>query len=584
MEADIQQQELEGAESAEETESSEAGASHYSDPQQPRDPPAEPRDPPAEPRNNPEEPPAEGYAYTIMAEAYLEPGGFIPSYVWGDEIITDLLKPVFRTVGLQLTKVITLGHAKMAFEYSSQNPRLSREAATALAARLTRRLEWAGRPARLEASPCTFRDRNDLVKAEKSRRKKRDKKRAKPRAAAAAAAANYLPDIGNPMASVNNNNPGQGCGDGPPSDPSGPSSAKERTSQWIDAISSTFSGSSSSVSGPRSARATPARDPARQDPKGRPQLPTFGGQGEDSAEAYKRWCFSLRVHQAAGFSDATLLPVVVSSLKGAPAQLAQAQDMGEVTVASILATLDRHYRNVSPLDVLQRQLYSMRQSTGESVAEFGIKIRAIIADIITHYPGSIDARDQDKLARDRFYEGLYSDYRQALTFKMDGFIKPTYEELLRSARALENRKQVRSEERTSTAGARPKARPPQATSAPAQRVRVAAATVTADPEPEQAEEPAPELGTESQGECGLPVEEEERAEAVTLQSLATQVRSYADRNNLCRHCLKPGHWRRECPDLPDKSLNSKRGGRADAAPPKNQKSEGLEGVKPGKLL
>ena len=46
LEADIQQQELEGAESAEETESSEAGASHYSDPQQPRDPPAEPRDPP----------------------------------------------------------------------------------------------------------------------------------------------------------------------------------------------------------------------------------------------------------------------------------------------------------------------------------------------------------------------------------------------------------------------------------------------------------------------------------------------------------------------------------------------------------
>ena len=66
-----------------------------------------------------------------------------------------------------------------------------------------------------------------------------------------------------------------------------------------------------------------------------------------------------------------MLPYVFWSLQGFLGDLARS--LGEdATLNDILQTLDEHYGVVMTFDALSKELYSLKQGSGEDMAKFGV--------------------------------------------------------------------------------------------------------------------------------------------------------------------------------------------------------------------
>ena len=171
----------------------------------------------------------------------------------------------------------------------------------------------------------------------------------------------------------------------------------------------------------------------------RVELATFRGDPADdpTAVTYASWRFDVEVHRTNGVPERELLPKVIVSLKGPPGDLIRTHAVN-ITLDSILETLDSYYGNVLTCDRLVQELYQISQTSGESATQYGLRVHKIIALIRKLYPEEMTADAAVRRKLDRFYEGLKEPNRSALAFMRE---RPgiTYQELLSAARGLEEK-------------------------------------------------------------------------------------------------------------------------------------------------
>ena len=76
------------------------------------------------------------------------------------------------------------------------------------------------------------------------------------------------------------------------------------------------------------------------------------------------------------------------SLQGFPGDLARS--LGEdATLKDVVQTLDEHYGVVMTFNDLSRELYSLKQGSGENVAEYGVHLSQQVQILQSEYLGRI---------------------------------------------------------------------------------------------------------------------------------------------------------------------------------------------------
>ena len=105
-------------------------------------------------------------------------------------------------------------------------------------------------------------------------------------------------------------------------------------------------------------------------------------------------------------------------------------------------------------DALSKELYSLKQGTGENVAEFGVHLSQQVQILQMEYPSRIQQEHVEEVKWDHFYKGLSPKYQWMLAHKVNGENPVTYSELLLAAQKLERWAEVRDPllSKTTTAG------------------------------------------------------------------------------------------------------------------------------------
>ena len=62
-------------------------------------------------------------------------------------------------------------------------------------------------------------------------------------------------------------------------------------------------------------------------------------------------------------------------------------------------------------DALSKELYSLKQRSGENMAEFRVHLLQQVHILQSEYPGRIQAEHIEEIKHDHFYEGLNPEYR-----------------------------------------------------------------------------------------------------------------------------------------------------------------------------
>ena len=85
-----------------------------------------------------------------------------------------------------------------------------------------------------------------------------------------------------------------------------------------------------------------------------------------------------------GLDDQHLLLYTFQSLQGFPEDLARCLG-NDATLTYILEMLDKHYGMVMMFDVLSKELYSLKQGSGENIAEFGVHLSQQVQILQSEY-------------------------------------------------------------------------------------------------------------------------------------------------------------------------------------------------------
>ena len=72
--------------------------------------------------------------------------------------------------------------------------------------------------------------------------------------------------------------------------------------------------------------------------------------------------------------------------------------------------LHKHYGVVMMFDTLSKELYSLKQGSGDNVAEFGVCLLQQVQILQLEYPGRIQPKYIETMKHDLFYEGLNPKY------------------------------------------------------------------------------------------------------------------------------------------------------------------------------
>ena len=120
---------------------------------------------------------------------------------------------------------------------------------------------------------------------------------------------------------------------------------------------------------------------------------------------WQSWRWDLMVYQCAGCRDCTLLPYVIRSLQGYPAELVQSSGM-DITLDDVLTILDEHYNNVKVLDVLNLELFQLWMAHKETVSDRGICLLRHLQILATSFPDCFPPDCVAELKRDHFYGRL----------------------------------------------------------------------------------------------------------------------------------------------------------------------------------
>ena len=130
-----------------------------------------------------------------------------------------------------------------------------------------------------------------------------------------------------------------------------------------------------------------------------------------------RW--DVAIFCQSGWDDWHLLPYIFHSLQGFLGNLARS--LGEdATLSDVLQMLDEHYGIVMTFYTLSNKLYSLKQGSGENVAEFGVCLLQQVQILQSEYPGRIQSEHVEEMKCDCFYQGLNPEYQGMLAHKVDG--------------------------------------------------------------------------------------------------------------------------------------------------------------------
>ena len=105
--------------------------------------------------------------------------------------------------------------------------------------------------------------------------------------------------------------------------------------------------------------------------------------------------------------------------------------------------LEKYYGMVMMFGTLSKELYSIKQTSGENVAEFGVCLSLQVQILQSEYMESIQQEHVEEMNWHHFYEGLNPEFRCMLAHKVDGDHPASYSDLLLAAQKLERQNKAR---------------------------------------------------------------------------------------------------------------------------------------------
>ena len=299
-----------------------------------------------------------------------------------------------------------------------------------------------------------------------------------------------------------------------------------------------------------------------------PKLPKFGNK--ENGVTYECWRGRVEMfHKMDNCQDHILINEMLDSLRGTAQELASHAvdpDRGRITVESILTCLDSHLGNVKDMLTLKDEIAAIKMSPTENVSNYSLRLDTAMQRLIKSYP---DAMSQEYLLeekKNRFFHGLRSSFKNALSFRYYNR-ENDFSDMLRYARQHEsetkaaylntNRSFVPRKEMDPNQYAF-KRHPKGTLNARVTTVKTAVANMVGDPDPDK-EEPE-EQGSSAESESDL--EEEPRELDTSTFPLDHEsfdewhcrlAEVYAANNPAwkaeltCHGCGKKGHFKRECP-------------------------------------
>ena len=136
----------------------------------------------------------------------------------------------------------------------------------------------------------------------------------------------------------------------------------------------------------------------------------FKDEQNKDAVTYHLWQWNVAIFCSSGWDDQHLLPYIFWSLQGYLRDLARS--LGEdATLNDILQTLDEHYGIVMMFNSLSKELYSIKQGSGDNVAKFQVHLSWQVQILQLEYLERIQPEHVDEMKHDCFYEGLNSEYQ-----------------------------------------------------------------------------------------------------------------------------------------------------------------------------
>ena len=100
-------------------------------------------------------------------------------------------------------------------------------------------------------------------------------------------------------------------------------------------------------------------------------LPIFKEEKTKDARTYGLWWWDIAIFCCSGWDNQHLLPYVFWLLQGFLGDLARSLDK-DATLDDVLQMLDEHYGMVMTFGTPSKELYFLKQGSGENVAKFGV--------------------------------------------------------------------------------------------------------------------------------------------------------------------------------------------------------------------
>ena len=117
-------------------------------------------------------------------------------------------------------------------------------------------------------------------------------------------------------------------------------------------------------------------------------VPIFKDEKSKDCVTYHSWWWDIAIFCHPGWDDQHLLPYVFQSIQGFLGDLAESLGK-DATLNGILQMLDKHYGVVMMFDIFSKELCSLKQGSGENMAEFGVCLSQQVQIFQSEYLGKM---------------------------------------------------------------------------------------------------------------------------------------------------------------------------------------------------